>query len=73
MNAFKSWWNNHVQKTLASILGMLAFVDLTGYGDAITALIGSKGYATVRLIGAAAIAWRAMQSQPKPLPAPATR
>lgn len=69
MNALKRFWNLHIQKTLATALGMLAFVDLTGYGEAITGLIGPKGYAGIRLLGAAAIAWRAFQARP---PAPPT-
>jgi hypothetical protein len=74
INALKNFWNTHVQKTVATALGMLAFVDLTGYGDAITGLVGAKGYAAVRLVGAAAIAWRAMQSRkPEVLPPPVPR
>lgn len=74
IQTLKSFWANHVQKTLATLLGMLAFVDFTGYGDSITAVIGAKGYAGVRLLGAAAIAWRAMQSRkPEILPPPVAR
>jgi len=64
------YWH-HFQKVIASGLGMLALIDLTGYGDAITAIVGAKGYAAIRLVGAAAIAWRALQAkQSQPLPAP---
>ena len=70
MNALKRFWTSHVQKTIASLLGLLAFVDLTGYGDAITAVVGAKGYAFIRVVGAVAIAWRAFQAHQPPLPAP---
>jgi len=71
MNALQNWWHNHFQKTLATFLGSLAMVDLTGYTDAIETWIGHKGLALVRLLGAAGIIWRAMQAQkPAPLPAP---
>ena len=52
----------HFQKTIATLLGSLAFVDLTGYRDSIVAFTGEKGYAALRLVGAAAIVWRASRA-----------
>lgn len=71
MNALRQWYRDHLQKTLASLLGMLAVFDLTPYGDAITTVVGTKGYAVIRLVVAGAIFWRALQvRQQRPLPAP---
>lgn len=64
--AIKQYWLAHGQKTLASVLGLLALLDLTGYAQEITLLIGAKGYAILRLLGAAGIFWRAMQARKAP-------
>jgi hypothetical protein len=58
----KSLYLAHFQKTIASLLGSLAFLDLTGDRDSIVAFIGERGYAGLRLIGAAAIVWRATRA-----------
>jgi len=69
------WWYNHVQKTISSILGSLAAIDLAsslaGYQSEITSLLGANVYAGLRLLGAIGIFWRALQaSHPAPLPPP---
>lgn len=71
MNAFRRWYREHFQKTLGTILGMLACVDLAGYADAITTIFGARGYALIRLTVAAAIVWKSFQArQARTLPAP---
>lgn len=72
MNWLKSFWHNHVQKTLASLMGALAMVDLTGYTDAVETWVGHKGMALIRLLSAVGIIWRAMQAQKPPAPDPST-
>ena len=62
MNWLKILWLRHGQKTIATVLGSAALVDFTGYRDSIVTFIGEKGYAGVRLLGAAAIVWRAAQA-----------
>ena len=62
MNSLKILWLKHGQKTLATALGSMALVDLTGYHDSIAAIAGEKGYASIRLLGAVGIVWRAMQA-----------
>jgi hypothetical protein len=60
----KAYWLNHGQKTLASVLGSLALVDLTPYADDFRELTGgSKWHAAFRVIGAGGILWRAMQAK----------
>jgi hypothetical protein len=62
LSSLKVLWLKHGQKTIATVLGSAALVDLTGYRDSITALIGDRGYAGVRLLGAIGIVWRAAQA-----------
>ena len=58
----KAFWLQHGQKTLASLMGALAAVDLTPYADDIQAVTGGKHvHAALRLAGAVGIFWRAMQ------------
>lgn len=59
----KAFWLRHGQKTIASVLGALAVVDLTPYADDFHALIPWNGWhPTVRILGAIAIIWRASQA-----------
>lgn len=59
----KAYWLRHGQKTAATVLGALAAVDLTPYADSFEELLGGKHWhAGLRLIGAAAIFWRATQA-----------
>lgn len=67
----KAWYFSRVQKHVSAVLLALASVDLgstlTGYASDITALIGAKCYAVLRVLGLATIFWRAKQaSPPKP-------
>lgn len=62
IDKLKAYWCNHGQKTLATALGALAVVDLTPYSDDFQELVGGKHWhATFRVVGAAAIFWRATQ------------
>ncbi len=55
----KKWYRTRVQGDLALVLGTLAFVDLTGFQDSITAIFGAKVYHGLRLVCCAAIFLRA--------------
>ena len=67
MNWLKSLWMKHGQKSLATVLGSLAVVDLTPYSDDFQAILGGhKWHAGLRVVGAAAIFWRALQSNANP-------
>lgn len=65
MNAWqkiKALWCAHAQKTLATILGALAVVDMTPYEQDFHDLFPwPHWHAALRLTGAAAIFWRALQ------------
>jgi len=62
MNALRAWFQKHFQKTLASVLGALAVVDMTPYEADFHDLIPWKHWhAVLRLVGAMAIFWRATQ------------
>lgn len=63
MNALKSWYENHFQKTLATVIGMLALVDLSGIADPLKTVIGNKAFAVVQLACAAAVVYRALQAK----------
>ena len=58
----KAYWINHGQKTLATVLGALAVVDMTPYeADFRDLLPWPHWHAVLRLTGAVAIFWRATQ------------
>ena len=58
----KAYWQAHGQKTLASVLGALAVVDMTPYEtDFHDLLPWPHWHAVLRLVGAGAIFWRATQ------------
>lgn len=63
MNVLKDYWHNHAQKTLATIIGMLALVDLSGIADPLKTVIGAKAFAVVQLACAAAVVYRALQAK----------
>lgn len=66
----KAWYYGHVQKTLGGLLGGFAFADLissfTSYESELTELFTRKGYAIIRLAGAAIIVMRASHKQKPP-------
>lgn len=70
IDKFKVWWVGHAQKTIGSILGTLAGVDLvssfTSYQSEITTLLGEKWYAAIRVAGAIIIVWRATHRPKQP-------
>lgn len=70
MAKFKAWWVGHAQKTVGSLLGSLACVDLvtsfTSYQSEITTLLGEKAYAAIRIAGAVLIVWRATHKPKQP-------
>jgi len=66
MNALKAFWLNHGQKTLATVIGLLAVVDLSGIADPLKTLIGAKPFAAVQLACALAVGYRALQANQKP-------
>jgi len=58
----KAYWCAHGQKTIATVLGGLAVVDLTPYAEDFQSLLGGKKWhAGFRVVGALAIFWRALQ------------
>lgn len=60
--SIKAAWCAHAQKTLATVLGGLAVVDMTPYeADFHDLLPWRHWHAVLRLTGAAAIFWRALQ------------
>jgi len=61
---FLCWlWCRHIQKTLASIIGAFAVIDLSPYADDFHDLIPWRHWhAVLRLTGAIAIFWRATQA-----------
>jgi hypothetical protein len=62
MSWIQSWYVNHFQKTLASVLGALAVVDMTPYEQDFKDLLPwPHWHAVLRLSGAIAIFWRAVQ------------
>lgn len=69
LESIKTWWCNHVQKSLGAILAALAGADLisamAGYQADITALLGAKAYAGIRCACALAIVVRAVQASKK--------
>ena len=57
-------WSQHIQKTLAMVLGGLAVVDMTPYeADFHDLLPWKHWHAALRLVGAVAIFWRAMMAK----------
>jgi len=64
VSKFKAWfkwfWYGHVQKTAGSILVALTSLDLAGYREDITALIGEKKYHAVKLFLGAMVVLRAV-------------
>jgi len=72
MNALKTFWYNHVQKTIGTILLGLAGFDFTaalaGYEHDISNFVGTKVYSGLRVIGLAAIVYRAITHQSAPTP-----
>jgi hypothetical protein len=61
VTAIEHWYLTRVQSHVSVALMALAFVDLTGYSDEITKVIGAHGYVALRLVGLGAIWWRATQ------------
>jgi hypothetical protein len=62
MNALRAFWCKHGQKSVASLLAALAVVDLTPYADDFQMMLGGrKWHAALRIVGAGAIFWRALQ------------
>jgi hypothetical protein len=62
IETIKAYWAAHGQKTVATILGALAVVDLTPYEQDFKDLLPwPHWHAVLRLVGAAAIFWRATQ------------
>lgn len=58
----KSYWTAHGQKTVATIIGALAVVDLTPYADDLKDFLPwPHWHAILHLLGAGAIFWRATQ------------
>lgn len=63
MNALLIFWRFHIQKTVATLLGTMAVVDMTPYAEDFRELIPwTHWHAALRLLGAAAIFWRAIQA-----------
>lgn len=63
IDRIKAWYYGHFQKTIATVLGGFALIDLTSYSSEIETWLGHKGYALLRLVGAAGIVWRALQAK----------
>jgi len=57
---FNWFWYEHVQKTAGLVLAGLASLDLAGYREDITALIGEKKYHAIRVFLGAVIVLRAV-------------
>ena len=70
IDRIKSWWANHVQKTMGYLTTVLIGMDLIGYAEPIKAFVGQKGYYAIVLAAGAVTAIRAHQVQTQPLPAP---
>ena len=62
----RAFWFNHIQKTLAGLLGLLALADLTPWEKDIHELFPRvhHWHAIVRTLAAAGIFWRAWQHHP---------
>lgn len=59
----KAYWYSHGQKTIATVLGVLAVVDMTKYTEDFHAIIPWPYWSqTLRLAGCAGIVWRAVQA-----------
>lgn len=58
----KSFWCCHGQKSIASVLGALAVVDMTPWEESFHDLLPwPHWHAALRLAGATGIFWRALQ------------
>ena len=57
---FQWFWYSHVQKTAGFLLASLASMDLAGYRDDISALIGERKYHAIRLFLGAIVVIRAI-------------
>lgn len=63
----KGYWYRNGQKTLATVLGSFAVVDLSPYADDIHEVIPwPHWHAALRLTAAAGIYWRAVQANRLP-------
>ena len=79
MNWLKSWWQNHVQKTLGSLMILIDSANLAmvqAYQQDIVQFFGNHGqtvYSALRLGLGALIVIRASQRAQPGLPPPVTR
>lgn len=64
VSKLKTWalwfWANHIQKTAGLMLAALASLDLAGYRDDLTYIIGEKKYHAIRLFLGAIVVLRAI-------------
>lgn len=64
VGAIKNWWHTRVQGDLAIVFGTLAVFDLSPYAEDLNDLFHWPHWkSAIRLTGAAAIYWRAMQAR----------